>query len=262
MKNNKNFISKVFLIITSVLTFLLGIVFTIQLARIYFRDTNGTQMYTREICAKYLLQILPVIIIWVLIIIAAGIYLTIHSSKDKSSKVSNIVKLNNLLGVANILDNKELENEYAIIKKEEKKRKIVWIINVCIISICGLMCLCYLLNTKHFDAEGDFNGQIINMSYYLLPWCIISAISFIGCVIFEEISALKTLDSVKAIIKANGKKTLELKQNPKENLIINIVRACLGALAVVFIIVGIINGGASDVLLKALVICTECIGLG
>ena len=45
-------------------------------------------------------------------------------------------------------------------------------------------------------------------------------------------------------------------------LIINIVRACLGALAVVFIIVGIINGGASDVLLKALVICTECIGLG
>lgn len=42
----------------------------------------------------------------------------------------------------------------------------------------------------------------------------------------------------------------------------NVVRICLFAAAVVFVILGIRNGGAADVLGKAIRICTECIGLG
>ncbi|MDE7164193.1 MAG: thioredoxin [Clostridiales bacterium] len=40
------------------------------------------------------------------------------------------------------------------------------------------------------------------------------------------------------------------------------VRGAVGVIAVVFIIVGIVNGGAHDVLVKAVNICQECIGLG
>lgn len=40
------------------------------------------------------------------------------------------------------------------------------------------------------------------------------------------------------------------------------IRAALLALAVVFIIAGIANGSMEDVLIKAVNICTECIGLG
>lgn len=39
-------------------------------------------------------------------------------------------------------------------------------------------------------------------------------------------------------------------------------RASIAIVAVSFIIAGIVNGGANDVLLKAINICTECIGLG
>ena len=39
-------------------------------------------------------------------------------------------------------------------------------------------------------------------------------------------------------------------------------RIAVGVLAVTFIFLGIFNGGANDVLLKAINICTECIGLG
>lgn len=39
-------------------------------------------------------------------------------------------------------------------------------------------------------------------------------------------------------------------------------RFILGALALLFIILGVMNGGARDVLIKAINICTECIGLG
>ena len=39
-------------------------------------------------------------------------------------------------------------------------------------------------------------------------------------------------------------------------------RLVVFCVAVAFVIVGIINGGAGDVLMKAINICTECIGLG
>ena len=39
-------------------------------------------------------------------------------------------------------------------------------------------------------------------------------------------------------------------------------RLVLASLALLFIILGVMNGGARDVLIKAINICTECIGLG
>lgn len=49
----------------------------------------------------------------------------------------------------------------------------------------------------------------------------------------------------------------------KMNKVLLIVaRAAVGVIAVTFIVVGAVNGGANDVLVKAINICTECIGLG
>ncbi len=39
-------------------------------------------------------------------------------------------------------------------------------------------------------------------------------------------------------------------------------RLVLIGLALLFILLGVMNGGARDVLYKAIAICTECIGLG
>ena len=41
-----------------------------------------------------------------------------------------------------------------------------------------------------------------------------------------------------------------------------VVRAVLCAVAVLLIVYGILNGGARDVLAKAVKICSECIGIG
>ena len=40
------------------------------------------------------------------------------------------------------------------------------------------------------------------------------------------------------------------------------IRILLYAAAVVFIVLGVMNGEAQDVFIKAVKICTECIGLG
>lgn len=42
----------------------------------------------------------------------------------------------------------------------------------------------------------------------------------------------------------------------------NVIRVIIAAAAVVLIALGVMNGGMFDVLVKAINICTECIGLG
>ena len=43
---------------------------------------------------------------------------------------------------------------------------------------------------------------------------------------------------------------------------VSLIRAVLLAAALLFILLGVMNGGLYDVLVKAINICTECIGLG
>ena len=52
---------------------------------------------------------------------------------------------------------------------------------------------------------------------------------------------------------------VKTRQEPKHK---NIIQAVLIMAAIVLIILGILNGSAVDVLVKAINICTECVGLG
>lgn len=60
--------------------------------------------------------------------------------------------------------------------------------------------------------------------------------------------------------KASGNAVrMEKQAEPKH---VNTLRAVVVIAAVLLIIAGILNGGALDVLVKAINICTECVGLG
>ena len=251
---NKKLLDKLFLIITSILTILMGIVFIIQVLRIYY---GNDKTYTREICGKFLLQMLPIIILWIVMVIASYVYFRIKSKPEKSfAKITNVAKLKNLEAMCPYV-----EEEYELINKEKKKRKIAMIINIVVVSICSIMSLGYLLNVKHFDSSGDLTNQAIQMGIHLLPWVIIAFGSMIVTTIYEEISSKKSIELVKNVIKNNGKKEA-VKYKDKNQLGINIARGVLIGVSVVLIVVGIFDGSAEDVLQKAINICTECIGLG
>lgn len=258
MTKNK-LIDMLFLIIVSAQTILMSVLFIVQILRIYY-DNNA--IFTREICKEYILQILPVIIIWIVIIIVSFIYSHIKKNPDKNiAKITNIVKLNNLERVCPKFDG-ELEEAYSLLKKENKKRKIALYINIVISILCSIMGLCYLLNVKHFKSDGDLAFQAVQMFIHLFPWVIITFISMIGYVLYEEYSAKKSIESIKFIIKNKGKKNNNLKYDKRKNLIMKIARLSITIIAVALIIHGVFNGGANDVLQKAINICTECIGLG
>ena len=65
-----------------------------------------------------------------------------------------------------------------------------------------------------------------------------------------------------SVIKNEGKKEYKYVVNKKLELVKLIVQLSLITFSIVLIVVGVINGGASDTLQKAINICTECIGLG
>lgn len=56
---------------------------------------------------------------------------------------------------------------------------------------------------------------------------------------------------------------LPLKAVPQDGtLVSSVTRAAVLALAVAFIVLGVLNGGLEDVLTKANAVCMECVGLG
>ena len=68
---------------------------------------------------------------------------------------------------------------------------------------------------------------------------------------------------MKSYIKENGGIKVLTKVEKKANFdYAVIVRFLILAVAIIFVAVGVFNGGMSDVLQKAVKICTECIGLG
>ena len=252
---NKNLINKILLLVMSFQTVLLGVAFIIQVLRIYF---GNEKTFTREICGQYILEILPILVLWILLIIGSFIYFNITDFKYKNiSKISNITKNTNLLRICPEIDDENIKLE---LNKIKKKNIIACSILLGVIVLSIIMGSCYLLNIKHFDPKGNLFDQAVQMSAHLMPWIILSFAAFIGYVFYIEFNAKMSSKILLEVIKTNGKVTKEeLEKNNKYKVIIQVSILCI---AVVMIIIGITNGGAEDVLQKAINICTECIGLG
>ena len=256
MKTN-NKLSKILMLLMSFQTILLGVFFIFQILRIYY---GNNKTFTREICAQYILEILPIIILWILLIIGTFIYFNITNFKHKNiSKISNVTKQINLERICpKIID----ENVLKQLNSLKKKNIIAMIILILVVLISSIMGLCYLLNTKHFDPAGNLSEQAVKMSLHLLPWVVISFIGLIIYTLYLEYNAVLISNIYKEVIKNNGKKEYKYVANKKIELIKLIAQLSIITISVCLIIIGIFNGGASDTLQKAINICTECIGLG
>lgn len=146
--------------------------------------------------------------------------------------------------------------------KEVITRKALKIGTAVIFTALMIYPLIYFMDIDHFTVQ-NLNADIIKaLSIALIP----AAIGLILCFICKELSKKSILKET-AIYKnaiAEGCYAASNEARPAKTTgnKIAFLRGAIVAIAIVFIIVGIFNGGADDVLLKAIAICTECIGLG
>lgn len=115
--------------------------------------------------------------------------------------------------------------------------------------------LCYALNGSHFH-QTDINSSMIRASALLMA-CLLPA--FCLGVLCRRLIAASTLREI-AALQAAGIRPRPLPVKPARST--RTATALLLVAAVGLILFGHLAGGWSDVLTKAVNICTECIGLG
>lgn len=138
---------------------------------------------------------------------------------------------------------------------EETLRKKIRLGAGVAVLVCAVMSLIFLLNREHF-ASWDLEMVMGQMLIHTLPWVIAAFAAVMAAAFLCRRSMEREIALLKGV---PGSKAVEVAAKPAY---LPVVRIALYALAVVLIVTGIGNGGMRDVLIKAINICTECIGLG
>lgn len=142
------------------------------------------------------------------------------------------------------------------IRGVQRKRKVLWVVTGVLCLGCAVMIGRFMLDWSNF-ASRDLEPVVRQMAIAVFPWI---GVGFAVLIAAEEINA-RLLKAELALRKTAPKRKPEAAAQ-KKPIGKNVVRVVLAAAAVTLIVLGVLNGGMFDVLVKAINICTECIGLG
>lgn len=130
---------------------------------------------------------------------------------------------------------------------------------------CAAMVARYLANPAHF-ASRELEPVIGRMLWHIAPWIFVGFACAILCECvrgrsFRREIELAARSPERASFK-NAQTDSGASREKRARLAKTAARAAMFALAVALLALGAANGGMRDVLVKAINICTECIGLG
>ena len=249
------------LLILSCVIVITAVCFIVSCTAIY---NLGDEPFTREVVAEYFSRIAPITFICLGLTVAAGV-LSLYAKP--ASPVRIPLSARTMLKLARRrLAGRELSEDYKLTReKEAKHRRVVIIIAAALSAIFAAIALIFVLNPARYTIE-DVTTDI---AYSVLIGLSAAIASFAVCFVASfllDISLRRELAATKAEAKIapageafSGEDEELSKREGHAHLI---VRASVLTVAVVFIVLGIFNGGMADVFGKAIVICTECIGLG
>ena len=257
MTNNKY--GKILAIATAICVIVLGIAFIVCCAHLYF--TGGDKPFSRESVGSYLVILAIPSFITVAISIAGLIFAYANGIKDNElSKRTNLEILESFK-TRFIFDSFDEETKLNILPLK-KRRDIANIVAISVSAVCAVIVIIYFFFIGDFPNT-DLNKEILSAMAVVLPLSVIAAAIHIPKIYIVEKCAKEEYDLLRASVKAHGIPSLADVPSPEKLLNgVNITKCVILCVAVVFIVIGVFNGGMADVLGKAVKICTECIGLG
>jgi DMSO reductase anchor subunit len=121
---------------------------------------------------------------------------------------------------------------------------------------------------NHFSINW-LSEDIKTAALFVIPCAAVALGVLVGSTLLRQASVLRETALVKAAMAERRGKTALVQRDTadKKKLMADPrvlwgVRAVILAVGILFVVLGILNGGMADVLGKAVRICTECIGLG
>ena len=158
-------------------------------------------------------------------------------------------------------------------KEERRKQKKAFWAGWLGFLLCMVPIAIYAANGEHFP-DGNLEGMIASLALHIFPWIVLGLGCLLASTVLQEKSMQRESEAITARIKEEKEagvvkppETVKAdaalyKTSPETARRRVLVRRVLLAAAVCFIIMGIMNGSMKDVLVKAIRICTECVGLG
>ena len=259
-------------ILISCMLVVIGILFITSCYSIY---KSGHSPFTRESISEAFSKIAVWVYITIsLVIIGAATYIVLpdEEKKLKGERSPEIM----VKRLADKVDVSSIDTEIASrIQKERGLRCVLGYIRCALLAISAIIPLFYLLNPANFPAvSGEYNAEILHGMLVYLAFLSPMIAYEVAYVIACDLSYGRELELLKKAMALCGKAQEIPEQTScfavkahnfvKENAMqITLgIRIALVGCAVVFIVIGSLNGGMADVLNKAIKICTECIGLG
>lgn len=256
-------LEKVYLIATlllSVLIFAAAVSFIVSCTSIFF--SAEASPFTRKIVAEHLARIAPLTVACLVLVIALGVlslYVKAKAGVRIPLSAPTMLKITEkkLAGFTT-------STVYNAKRDEEiKNRRIIAIICAAVCAVFAAVALILVVNPARY-ASDDFNLDIAYSAVIVLASAILAfAACFVASALLDRSYTRQNAEAKLEVARLREVGAVSMGDEVlAEGHIKLIVRAIVFVVAVVFIILGIFNGGMSDVLGKAVRICTECIGLG
>ena len=248
--------TKVYLIIQTILCIMIAGLLCAAAVRIYSEGTAVREggealawIYTEERIMAFFAPIMPVIFCAIGMLMA-GLIFGIRD-KNSSKTVSDPEYVRNMMAA-------RINEPTDVMKKEQRLRKYFRAGSWACFGLCMVPVFIYVIDPQHFPAD-QLELMISSLFWNILPWTA-AGLGFVllGSVLRDrslkrEIQDIKNMqtDSVHASTKSI-----------RNNRLTVCIQVAVLIASVCLIIAGISNGGMRDVFVKAINICTECIGLG
>ena len=260
-------IAKFFKIYLSIFAAALGAAFIFCVCYIFFtgplKDTNSLRPYTfsAELVGQYLKYLLIPLSIFIVSLILASIFFHYFPDKNNIFTKSRPISFLRRIKKYDLIQVENPENK-KILKRNKILRIVIYTLTSVVIFVCLFVSIWYMKDSDNYYVA-DPIGQSTKLFLEILPFVAVALVWGIGAVFAIDVLAKNDIKILKEeklyVLDKQLKTTINLKT---EKVVINVARIAIGITAITFIILGIFNGGMRDVFIKAVNICTECIGLG
>ena len=266
-QKTKERIHLVYGIALSVLIIAMGVGFALSCLAIY---KSGSSPFTRESISAHFDRIaIPTYICIAGVIggmvLALALPLAGGKIKPRRDAAVALAKLSARLDLASC--DEAIRNG---IRKERKMRRWILVITAVVCAAVLVYPLIWCLNPHHFSIE-NLNRDIITASTAVLTAAAVVMAACMVAVLLRGVSMAREMALVKSALAATkGQEIVPTHENSVTSIgkltanprFVWAVRGVILVAGIVFVVLGVLNGGMADVLGKAIRICTECIGLG
>ena len=260
-------ISKFLKIYMSIFTALLGAAFIVCVLYIFFTgpimDSSSMRPFTynAELVGEYLSYLAAPIALYIASAIVAYIFYQFFPERKSDFVKPRQITFLRRIKKYDLAEIKDLNNK-KVLKRNKIIRLIAYISTGIVVLVSLFVSIWYMKDDKNFLLT-DPVRQNVFMFLDVLPFIVLSLVWGIACVFVSDITAKQDISILKnEKLFVLDKKLKVLVDEKTDKIIVNGARVAIGVTAITFIVLGVLNGGMRDVFIKAINICTECIGLG